>query len=277
MVHPVILIVQPLNIGNALRLFLRPPAGAVRWRVLRKDTDDFSGNDDPAALVVYDGAEKAVTDIGGLYNGFPVFYRVYYSVAGQWVPSNSMQGTPLSNFSDGSVDPLLLVRDRLEHGLAIYTEAGKLAHNSGRIPVLTAAPILEEVYFPAVVVRLIGDSSAHRFIGDIIGNDVFDSDANEWESGDGYLSRVQLEITGWTLNADERMALRHAIKTILVGNFEVFDSQGMVELELQFSDAEDFQTHNAPMYLTNCSLSCYAPTVITSTAAPIAAVSVSVK
>ena len=38
-------LVQTLHVGNALRLFIEPPAGAVIWRVYRKASDTLTGMD----------------------------------------------------------------------------------------------------------------------------------------------------------------------------------------------------------------------------------------
>lgn len=264
-----ILLVQPLNIGSAIRVLLKPPQGATRWRLLRKDTDDFSGNDDSSALLVHDGAELAVTDIAGLYNGHRVYYRAYYHIGNDWVASNTASGVPSAGFSDDSTDPLLLVRDRLDFGLSVYVERGQLAHSAGRIPVLTASPLLEQTPLPVVVVHLSSDSSSSQFIGGVMSGDYFDEDSGLWLSGAGWLSRWQLTIVGWSLNADERIVLRQAIKAVLAGNLEVFDAAGMVEVDVSFSDTEDFETYTAPLYMTHCTLTCLAPTQIGSTSAPI--------
>ncbi|CAE6512573.1 MAG TPA: hypothetical protein DEO56_05830 [Nitrosomonas nitrosa] len=47
--------IQPTAFGNAIRLPLSPVLGASKWRVLRKESDDFSGHDDPNAYLVYEG------------------------------------------------------------------------------------------------------------------------------------------------------------------------------------------------------------------------------
>lgn len=264
-----IVLVQPLNIGSAIRVLLKPPSGATRWRLLRKDADDFSGNDDLSALLVHDGAELAVTDIAGLYNGHRVYYRAYYRIGSDWVASNTVSGVPSAGFVDSSADPLLLVRDRLDFGLSVYVERGLLAHNTGRIPVLTASPLLEQTPLPVVTVHLSSDSSQNQFIGGVMFGDYLDDSSGLWQSGTGWMSRWQLTIVGWSLNADERMALRQAIKAVIAANLEVFDDAGMVEIDVSFSDAEDFQTYSAPIYMTNCTFTCLAPTEISGTSAPI--------
>ena len=252
--------IQPLAIGNALRVYLRPPPGATVWRLLRKDADTFAGHDDPSALLVHEGTETAVTDVAGLYNGLPVFYRAYYFVAGIWVDSASATGTADSTFSDLSADPLTVVRNRLDLGLQVYVQRGLLTHDHGRIPVMTASPLVEETPLPVVTLHVAADTSQERFVGDLLGADWFDG--GNWHSAEGWLSRWQLTIVGWTLNADERIALRGAMKAVLAGNLSIFEAAGMSQIDLQFSDAEDFQSYTAPIYMVNCSLSCYAPSLV---------------
>lgn len=260
-----ITLVYQLSIGNALRVFLRPPAGATEWRLLRKDTDDFAGPDDAAALRVYQGDEKAITDVAGLYNGMEVFYRAYYRVAGVWQASASARGKADATFTDLSADPLVLVRNRLDLGLQVYVDRGQLAHVNGRIPVMTASPLMEETPLPVVTLHVASDASQERFVGDMVGPDWFDADAFDWHSAEGWLSRWQLTIVGWCLNADERIALRNAMKAVLMGNLSVFDAAGMVQIDMQFSDTEDFQSYSAPVYMVNCSLSCFAPSLVDGT------------
>lgn len=75
-------IVQPLPAGNAIRLFLDPPAGAVAWRILKKSSDTFTDQDDPSAVIVYEGDERVVVDAAYLQNDVKVFYRPFYLMPG---------------------------------------------------------------------------------------------------------------------------------------------------------------------------------------------------
>lgn len=254
--------VQSLDIGNAIRVLLRPPAGATEWRLLRKDTDDFSGHDDPSALLVHQGTETAVIDVAGLYNGLTVYYRAFYLVGAVWMPSASAAGKADATFTDLSADPLTVVRNRLDLGLQVYVDRGLLSHSTGHIPVMTASPLMEETPLPVVTLHVAADSSSERFIGDVLGGDVFNALENEWESVEGYLSRWQLTIVGWCLNADERMTLRAAMKAVLMGNLAVFDAAGMMQVDIQMSDTEDFQSYSAPIYMVSCTLTCVASSMV---------------
>lgn len=257
-------LVQHLPVGNAVRLLLRPPPGATDWRVLRKDADAFSGADDPAAVLVYAGDDPTVLDVS-VVNGVSVFYRAYYRVAGVWQESASASALPQATFTDLSADPQTLVRNRLDLGLQVYVARGELTHDMGHIPVLTSSPAAEDIVFPVVTVRLMADSSDERFVGDVVARDVFDADAFDWHSADGCLDRVQLQIVGWSLNADERALLRRAMRAVLLGNVPVFDAAGLAQVDWQFVDSEDFESYDAPVWQSVCTLSCLAPVLVDGT------------
>ena len=70
-----------------LRVFLAPPAGAVAWRVLRKDTDTFTGPSDPDARTAFAGADRTFLDDTGLIDGTAVWYRAYYWDGAAWAAS----------------------------------------------------------------------------------------------------------------------------------------------------------------------------------------------
>jgi hypothetical protein len=260
-----IALLHRLPVGNAVRVLLMPPPGAESWRVLRKDEDTIAGHDDPDALPVFDGDERSFLDAAGLENGAKVYYRPFYRTRGVWVAAPSVSITPAATFSDASADPQRLVRDRLELGLRVYVERGELAHDMGFVPALTAPPLLDEVRFPLVTVELTSAPDAQRAIGNAVGGDRFDPDAMEWSSAEGLLSRVQLEVTSWSLNPDERIALRRAVRTLLLGNEPVFADAGMAEIEVSaHSDLNDFESYQVPIYRAACTFSCLAPSVLDS-------------
>ena len=41
--------------GAAFRIFVVPPSSAISYRLLRRATDEFTGHNDPGALLVYEG------------------------------------------------------------------------------------------------------------------------------------------------------------------------------------------------------------------------------
>lgn len=256
--------VQKIPAGNGLRVWMTPPVSAKRIRLLRKESDSFSGVDDPGALRVSDGVEKTVTDVYALYNGIPVYYRAYYLVGSAWVASATVSATPAATFMDLSVDPLTVVRDRLELGFQVYVQRGSLQHERDYIPVLTASPQIEDVPLPLVTVHLAADAPDLRFIGELVANDVFSGDEGMWHSFEGGFSRTDLTIVCWSLNADERIVMRNALKTVLLANLPVFDAAGLLQVSWSFSDQEDFTTYAAPVYQAMCNFTCYAPSAVES-------------
>lgn len=253
--------VLPLAIGNAVRLILQEPQEAKLWRVLRRQDASFAGADDPDAVLVHEGTQCSVLDYTGLANGSTVFYADYWWDGSAWNAGNVQQVTPGFSLDDQSVDPFSIVRDRIELGLQHYVDTGVLSNSLGRIPVMTASPLFEETPLPVVTVHLANDDSVGRVVGDAV-DIAFPFDIPESE---GWLSRWQITVVGWSLNADERIALRQAIKAVLMGNLPVFDAAGMVQIDMQFSDTEDYQSYNAPVYMTSCYLSCFAPSVVRGT------------
>jgi hypothetical protein len=262
--------VQPLPIGNAVKLLLAPPPTAEKVRVLRKLADTFTGETDGAAGIVYEGDDNYVLDVNTLVNGTVYYYRPYYFDGTAWSAGLTASATPAATANRRGPDPLSLVRDRLEAGLKAEVAAGRLKHEQQYIPCLTAPPTFDGTAFPVVTVHLRNDASTGRALGEVLFDDVYDPVALEWGSSEGWLSRIQIDVIGWVVgNADTRIALRKAIQKVIIGNLSVFDQAGMVEIDFSQSDIEDFETYNAPMYQTMGSFSCMAPAVVEALDAPI--------
>lgn len=267
-----IAMIQPLAAGNALRIFLEVPAAAEKLRLLRKVVDLFAGFDDPSAFLVSDELGLTVLDTTGLVNEMPYYYRAYYFVAGTWQAADSMSGTPVATYQDRGGDVLSLLRERLDLGLQVEVARGNLVHDEGRIKVLTAPPIFEETVWPLVTVHLQNESPSERGIGEILAIDSIDDDvASEAE---GWLAGVQIIAMGWSLNPDERIELRKALRRIVVANLPVFDDAGMVEVQFSQQDTEDFGSYGVPVYQVLCTFSCTAPVLVGSDAGAILEVQV---
>lgn len=249
--------------GNALQLTVVPPVGALRWRVLRQGIDSFSGPTDSAALVAYEGTEPIFIDSAvGLINQAPAFYRAYYWDGTVWTASVTAQGTPDATYADQSVDALTIVRERLEAGMAVEIAAGRISNTNGHIRVLTAPPVANEVELPIVTITLESEPIGERGVGEQIGSDTFDG--VDWTEHDGYIASVRLNIVCWSLNPDERVELRKALRRILVANLPVFDFAGLVLVEFTFRDADLLEGQfEAPVYQVVVDFSCQAPVVIT--------------
>lgn len=255
--------VQPLPAGNAIRLFLEPPAGAKYWRVLKMGSDNFGGAEDlDYALIAYEGDERVFVDAENLQNELMVFYKPFYRMADDtWLVGATAHGTPSAIYEDQATDVLSFVRKRLEEGLFEEVKRGNLVAELGYVQVYTAPPALEQgLRFPLVTITLDEGSSAERALGEDIAGDEFDMLGDEWFETEGWLERTQLSIVGWSLNSDERIELRKALRRIIVANLPVFDSKGMVQIQVSFQDVDALNgEYNANIYQVMCSFSCLAP------------------
>jgi len=254
-----IALLSSLSAGNSVSILLNPPSTAVSWRLLRNLTGTFIDENDQT--LIYSGAEVSVIDIAALSNGTEYFYQPFYFDGTSWSTAPSMSVMPGLTFVNRSVDVLSLVRDRIDVGLAGLIAGGLLQPANGIIPVLTASPQLEDTIFPVVTVHMTSDTEDDQFIGnDFIGGTFGGGIITET---DGYMSNVTLEIVVWAKNGDERLALREALKSVLIANNPIFAANELQEITQQFSDMEDFQSYNIPMYMTNCTMRCLAPSAVT--------------
>lgn len=259
---PQITLTEPLPVGNAVRLYLAPPPGAKYLRVLRRPTDSFTLADDPGAVTVADHCEDAaVVDALALANGIPVFYRPFAWDGTAWTPGATVTATPVATYTSSAVSPQLLLRDRIELGLAVEVARGTLKPASGSIPVLLAPYMLAGGPMPVVSVHLEEDGPAERFIGDGFSGDQHDPDGG-WIDSEGWLARVSLAVVGVSLNPDERVSLREALKRIVIANFPVLSASGLQLIECRWRDAESVQ-ENAQLFMAQGSFSCLAPEYVT--------------
>lgn len=270
---------SPLPIGNAVRLYLTPPAGAQWWRVLRRTADAFTGAADAGAVTVIDGCtDNTVLDITALENGTLYFYHAYYWTGTAWIDGGaSVTATPAATYQGDDIDPQTLIRDRLEAGLKVEVARGALRPVSGAVPVLTApfaAP--DQITFPVVSVHLEMDTRADRSVGEMHFPDEANSVTGDWDDTEGWLSKTTLAIVGVSLNPDERIALRQAIQRVLAANASVFNEAGLVLCSFSQRDAEQFSENNAPLFITEGTFDCMAPSFVTASESTVSAVSVGV-
>ena len=251
-----IAMIQPLAAGNALKVILDVPASAAQCRLLRKVSSSFSGQDDPDAYLVSEALERAALDAAGLVNGTLYYYRPYYFIDSAWVAGTTVTATPNATYEDRTTDVLDIVRERLDLGLQVEVGRGTLTHEQNHIQVLTAPPIFDETVWPLVTVHLTNEAPGERGVGESISPDEFSGD------DDGWLARVSLTIMGWSLNPDERIDLRKALRRIVLANMGLFDFAGMVEIEFSQQDTEDFGSYSVPVYQALCTLSCLAPVIV---------------
>lgn len=253
--------IEPMAIGNALKLFITPPSGAEYWRVLRKGSADFTGIDDGSAIVAYEGDDRVFVDSAFLQNEVKAFYLPFYRIGGVWVPGEVADATPAATYEDYSTEVLSLVRDRLEAGLMVEVQRGNIMNDLGYVQVMTAPPSLNQnISLPLVTVTLEDESPMARGIGESIADEFNDTDDDTWLEEDGWLANVRLTLVGWSLNPDERIELRKAIRRVMIANFAVFADKGVIMPHLTLSDTDavsgEFET---PMYMVNGEFTCTAP------------------
>lgn len=265
-----------LPAGNALNLILgKLPAGAEYVRVLRRTDQAFAGPSDPNAMVLCDEwTAEAALDRFCLTNGTAYFYQAFYWNGASFAASPIVSATPQASYGDAADDPLSVVRERVELGLAVEVQRGRLKPTSGKVEVLKAPFALPDgVTFPVVSVHLSSDSPAERGISD----DLLEPEhqfIGGWESTEGWLSAVDIAVVGVSLNPDERIDLRKALKRIIIVNLPVFAAAGMTHIEFRQSDSEDIESSNAPLFRTDGQFSCLAPSGVTHVIPEIAAVNV---
>lgn len=250
----------PLPIGNAVKVTLLPPRGSTLTRLLRNDSGEFSGADDSSALVVFEGNERSILDDIGLVNGQRYHYCPFYLSGFEWTGADPGSVIPQATYVDRSVDAMTVILDRIAAGLRVEVDRGLLQHESGAIPVLSAPPVFSETRWPVVTVHLQQEASASRGLGELI--EVDERDDEDWTESEGWRARSQITVIAWSLNPDERITLRKALRRLIVGNLEVFDANAMTEIDLSMQDIEDFTSYNAPVYQAMATITCVAPVLV---------------
>lgn len=255
---------EPLSVGNAIRVVLQPPSDALYWTVLRNTTGQFPGVEDPSSQLVYTGKMIAPLDFSDLQNGTTYFYCVFYWNGSSWTAAAPMSAEPAVAYIDSSTDAMSVVIGRLQAGVMNELDAGRLTANSGVIQVLSAPPIFNDTRFPVVTVHLISEAPAERGVGELLVGDQPDLiNPSLWDVSNGWLARVQLAIIGWSQNPDERIALRMALRRLMVANLPVFDAAGMVEIDFNQQDVDAISgEYPALIYQSLGTLTCMAPVIV---------------
>ena len=267
-----ILQVTPLPAGTALRVSFQPAPGSVAWVLLRRPDADFAGVADPAALVVLRSPAFSVIDFTNLVNGTPAFYQLYSSPDGQAFAADgaAVSGTPSAFYSDAAPDPQEVLRDRIAAGMAVEVSLGNItpgANAGGIVPVLIAPYALsDEIVFPMVTIHLDDTNPSNRYVGDGAAFDMLDPTTGDIIDTEGWLASFSLNVVAVTLNGDERIALRKALRRIVQANLPVFDQAGMVEISFSQSDNEDFESKAATLYMSVGRFTCLAPAAVTTSA-----------
>jgi len=264
----------PLAVGNAVQIFLQAPDTATHWRVLRNTTGVFPAFNDPASVLVQDGEvtdPSQFIDASNLINGTVYHYQVFNWDGAAWsTDGDPVSVTPATTYQDDSVDAQSIVLDRLKVGIAAEVARTALKPVAGSISVLSAPPVFENTSFPVISVHLQSETPTNRAIGEEIANDELDSSTSLYDSHEGWAAKTQLQIVGWSLNADERVALRKASRRIILANLAVFDNALLYQIEFSQQDIEDFASYSAPVYETVGTFSCMTPLSVNVPTGPIA-------
>jgi len=242
-------LIQPISCGNAVRLVVQPTLGETSWRVLRKESNTFTGPDDPSAFLVHDGSDRFLTDARLLVNGITYHYALYGYAMGTWGSPVISTATPGATFEDLGVDAQELVRERLESGLNSMLQRGLMAIGKSSVSVMSIPFYTQGLELPVVTVLYGGGTAIGHALGEQMSADYVD--AGIWQSAQGWLENVTLDISVWSLNAAERNTLRRAIEAVIAASLGVLESQGLNMVEVQsVQDSEDFSSMNAPIYQT---------------------------
>jgi len=223
----------------------------------------FSGQADPAAFLVHDGADLFLTDSRLLANGVEYIYALYGQLgSGAWLDPVFVSVTPQSTFEDISLDPQEIVRERVDVSLHSMIQRSKIVLSKSTVPVMSIPFYTQGGEFPVVTVLYGSGSTSVRGLGEQLSDDV--SDGSGWTTSSGWHSSITLEITAWSLNAEERNILRKALEAVIAANLFVLEEQGLNMVEVQsIHDTEDTQSMNAPIYQTTMRLSCQTVTAVT--------------
>lgn len=259
-----IAMLEPLSVGNAVRVILNPPASAVYWRVLRNTTGTFPSENDPSSTLVFEGIDRSPLDTSSLINGIQYYYCAFYWDGSAWTAAAPASCIPNATYQDGSTDAMTVVLNRLAAGLKVEVQRGALVPRSGTIQVLSALPSFQDTRWPMVTVHLLVDAPAERGLGEVLAPPTQDlQSAGLWDESEGWLARVQLAVIGWSQNPDERIALRQSLKRLIVANLPVFDASGMVEIEFTQQDVDAANgEYPAAVYQTAGTFTCMAPVIV---------------
>ena len=254
--------VEALASGNAIRFTIKPPNDAASLRLLRRTTGNFTGHDDDGAYLVADQAIEdwdrgslTLVDRSSLANGVTYKYRIYYDADDDLYEDAT--ATPAAIYQDGGQDVLTVLMDRLTLGLAVEVARGALRPKTGSIAVQNAPPLWDATPLPVVTVHLANAAMEERGLGEFLSPDV--ETETEFFEGEGSLVRVSVNIIGWSLNPDERIALRRVVRRILNANLPIFEDAGFAMVEWTQQDQEDMQSYNVPVYQAVTEFRCLAP------------------
>lgn len=255
-------IIQPISCGNAVRFVVQPTVEETRWRLLRKETDVFTGQDDPAAFVVHDGANRFLTDARLLVNGVTYHYALYGYAGGAWVAPVMASVVPDALFEDVSSDAQELVRERIDVSLHSMIQRGLVQLSQSTVSVMSIPFYTQGGELPVVTVLYGNGSATGHALGEQMSADEFDG--SDFIGTQGWHESISLEVSAWSLNAQERNTIRKALQAVIAANLGIFAESGLMNFEVQsVQDTEDTQSMNAPIYQTMIKVGCQAVCAVT--------------
>ena len=248
------------------------------WRLLRHASFEAADADDEHAVLVDDGngdeGYVAALDLN-VTNGTQYVYAVWVLEDDAWVLSGAIRSITPAYLAEplyAAPDLADFLRERLGPALEAETAAGRLRHESGTVPVLSAYPQLDQVRLPVVTVILQSRQPEIRGVGEIVVSDAFSD--NLWSAYEGWLDRSIVQIGVVALNHEDRRRLRDAVQRVLMLNLPILDARGFTLPEWSLSDTADFESHNVPLYQSVFTLSCVHPALVRTRFPSIAAVEV---
>jgi hypothetical protein len=268
--------IRPLPSGNALHVFLTYPVGALLCRVLRKGSDTFTDQDDPNALVAFEGDSKNFVDVVALQNEVMAFYCPFYWDGATWTAGDTVNGTPAATYEDQSQDIVKFLRERLEAGMLVEVVRGNFTPDLGYIQVYTAPPAMsQDLHFPLLTLELDSAHPADRAVGEYIGPDFLDDD--EGDESEGWLEKNSVSVLAWSLNSSERIELRNAMRRVLLANLPVLDAHGYQQVSFSFTDINAINGEfGPPVYQVLCNFNCLSTARVTNRVGVIGEIDVSV-
>ena len=154
-----------------------------------------------------------------------------------------------------------VLRDRIEAGLLVEVQRGNLVTDLGYVQVYTSSPSLErDLRMPLVTIHLDNEAPAERAVGESVASDQFNAVGFDWDDSEGWIANVSVLIIGWSLNSDERIELRKAIRRIIIGNLPVFEGLGWITPSLTQQDNDAINgEYPAQIYQVINTFTCLAP------------------
>ncbi len=257
--------IAPLAAGNAVSIKLNAPDGTQFLRVLRKVSTDgakFDSELDTAAVVVFEGTADEFIDTECLINGTTYLYGDFTYDGVAWSAGDTATATPAATYEDQSVDVMTFVRERISLGLANEIAQKRLFPETKVIEVLTAPPLFDRTRWPVVTVHLSSDGSAERGIGEEVSPDIYSAVGSDWTDLRGWLSHTSITVIGWSKNPDERIALRMALRRIVIANLQVFDSAAIQRIDFRQTDEDIMSGLPVPVYQSIGTFTCFAPVAV---------------